>query len=90
MRSSLSRRQKELGFSSDEIFSPHQLRHEFATKMVEMGVDLLTLKTLLGHNQIQTTFAYVSPGDDFIEKRVRMAQEKWLKQLKEYNESERV
>ncbi|MFR7519832.1 MAG: hypothetical protein ACLUVD_08550 [Mediterraneibacter faecis] len=30
-----------------------------------MGVDLLTLKTLLGHSQIQTTFAYVSPGDDF-------------------------
>lgn len=87
-RNSLRRRQKDLGFSDDEIFSPHQLRHEFATKLTEMGVDLLTLKTLLGHSQIQTTFAYVSPGDDFLEKRIRMAQYKWQKQLEAYEEQE--
>lgn len=85
-RNSLRRRQKDLKFSDDEIFSPHQLRHEFATKLTEMGVDLLTLKTLLGHSQIQTTFAYVSPSDDFLEKRIRMAQNKWKKQLEAYDE----
>ena len=85
-RNSLRRRQKDLGFNDDEIFSPHQLRHEFATNLTEMGVDLLTLKTLLGHSQIQTTFAYVSPGDDFLEKRIRMAQSKWQKQLETYEE----
>lgn len=85
-RSSLRRRQKDLGFSDDEIFSPHQLRHEFATRLTEMGVDLLTLKTLLGHSQIQTTFAYVTPGDDFLEKRIRMAQSKWQKLLETYEQ----
>lgn len=89
-RSSLRRRQLDLGFTLDEIFSPHQLRHEFATKLTEMGVDLLTLKTLLGHSQIQTTFAYVSPGNDFLEKRIRMAQNKWQNQLSNYEEEQEV
>lgn len=87
-RNSLRRRQKDLGFTDEEIFSPHQLRHEFATRLTEMGVDLLTLKTLLGHSQIQTTFAYVSPGDDFLEKRIRMAQSKWQKLLESYEEEQ--
>ena len=47
---------------------------------------VMSLKTLLGHSQIQTTFAYVSPGDDFLEKRIRMAQSKWQKQLETYEE----
>ena len=85
-RNSLRRRQKDLGFTDEEIFSPHQLRHEFATRLTEMGVDLLTLKTLLGHSQIQTTFAYVSPGDDFLEKRIRMAQSKLLESYEEEQE----
>lgn len=87
-RAALRRRQKELGFTNDEIFSPHQLRHEFATQLTKMGVDLLTLKTLLGHSQIQTTFAYVTPGDDFLEKRIRMAQDKWQKSLESQEEEE--
>jgi site-specific recombinase XerD len=85
-RNSLRRRQKELGIHDNEIFSPHQLRHAFATNLTENGVDLLTIKTLLGHSQIQTTFEYVAPSDNFLEKRIRMAQEKWHKQLLEYQE----
>lgn len=85
-RSSLRRRQLELGFTENELFSPHQLRHAFATNMTETGVDLLTLKTLLGHSQIQTTFAYTTPSDNFLETRIRMAQDKWQKQLLEYKE----
>lgn len=84
-RNGLRRRQQDLGFLEDEIFSPHQLRHAFATRNTELGVDLLTLKTLLGHKDIATTFIYTNPGSDFLEKKIRMSQEKWRKQL----ESER-
>ncbi|WP_331000447.1 site-specific integrase [Pectinatus frisingensis] len=89
-RSALRRRQQDLEFKENEIFSPHQLRHAFATNLTEMGVDLLTIKTLLGHSKIQTTFEYVSPNDSFLEKRIRMAQTKWQKQLLEYQEGKDV
>lgn len=76
-RAILPRRLKELGFTPDELFSPHQLRHAFASNLTERGVDLLTLKELLGHVEVSTTFAYTTPSSDYLEKRVRLAQEKW-------------
>ena len=80
-RASLPRRQKELGFTADDLFSPHQLRHAFASTLAERGVDLLTLKELLGHVEVSTTFTYTTPSSDYLEKRVRLAQEKWRKLL---------
>lgn len=74
-----------MGFTKEEIFSPHQLRHSFATRQTELGVDLLTLKELLGHADVATTFNYSNPGSDHLEKRVRMAQEKWRNQLLNFN-----
>src|SRR6266568_4734571 len=34
---SLGRRLKQLGFTPDELFSPHQLRHAFASSLCERG-----------------------------------------------------
>lgn len=37
----------------------HSLRHSFATHMLEGGIDVLTLRKLLGHNSLSSTAIYV-------------------------------
>lgn len=47
------------GLGADHQFTLHVLRHTFCTRLVKAGVDLNTVKTLAGHENIQTTMQYV-------------------------------
>jgi integrase/recombinase XerD len=42
-----------------KVLSPHRLRHTFATHLVRAGVNLVTIRDLLGHRQITSTQIYL-------------------------------
>lgn len=49
--------------SGGEWFTMYALRHTFATRAAEAGVDLTTLSALLGHSRIQMTMRYAHPSE---------------------------
>jgi site-specific recombinase XerD len=42
----------------------HKLRHTFASRLIASGVDVVTVKELLGHSSIVTTMRYTHPQLD--------------------------
>ena len=45
-------------------FSPHDLRRTFATRMLDLGADLDTIKEAMGHSSVTTTQRYVKNTDE--------------------------
>jgi len=54
---------KKIGFND---CSSHSLRRSMATNVIRSGADIVALKTLLNHSNIQTTQRYVSHNDEYL------------------------
>jgi integrase len=62
----------------------HDLRHTFASRLVERGVDLITVKELLGHSTVKMTERYTHPYKEHKQMAVELltqAREKGLDSL---------
>jgi integrase len=49
--------------SKVERFRLYDLRHTFATRAAEAGVDLVTLAALMGHSRVQMLMRYAHPTE---------------------------
>lgn len=49
----------------------HMFRHTFASRLTRDGVDIVTVKELLGHSNISTTMRYAHSNDEAKRRAVR-------------------
>lgn len=49
---------KEIGLSNDRRFTPHCMRHTFATRMAKAGMPIYHVSKMLGHTTVKTTEMY--------------------------------
>jgi site-specific recombinase XerD len=54
-----------------ENVTPHVLRHSFAKALIDSGVTLEKVATLLGHSNLNTTRIYTTPGERDLEEAVK-------------------
>lgn len=55
--------------------TPHTLRHSFAKALIDAGVSLEKVATLLGHSNLNTTRIYTTPGEEDLEDAVGKIEE---------------
>ncbi|MBN1271607.1 MAG: tyrosine-type recombinase/integrase [Candidatus Aminicenantes bacterium] len=60
----------------------HDIRHTFASRLVRAGVDLITVKDLLGHYSVKTTERYIHSNKEQKRKALSFWTKKGLENLR--------
>lgn len=68
--SGVHRRLAELGRRAGVELHAHLLRHTFAKRLVDSGVSLEKVATLMGHSDLNVTRVYITPGERDLERAV--------------------
>lgn len=58
-------------------FRLYDLRHTFATRWVEDGMDIISLKDILGHSSIRMVLKYAHPGEQHRADQMSKIDKKW-------------
>ena len=66
-------RLRRYGETSGVQVSPHRLRHTLATRLVNVGMDIVSIQRLLGHEKLETTIIYTHVHDTTVERDFRQA-----------------
>ena len=66
-------RLRRYGKAVDVKLSPHRLRHTLATRLVNAGMDIVSIQRLLGHEKLETTLIYAHVHDATVEQDFRQA-----------------
>lgn len=70
IRLMIKKYKKEIGLSKN--ITPHTFRHTFATLLLEEGVDIRYIQTMLGHSAITTTQIYTKVSSEHQRKILRL------------------
>jgi site-specific recombinase XerD len=66
-------RLRRYGEAVDVEVSPHRLRHTLATRLLNAGMDIVSIQRLLGHEKLETTMIYAHVHDATVERDFRQA-----------------
>lgn len=61
-----------------DSYPPHSMRHSTACHLLEAGVDIVTIKNILGHVSLQTTQIYAEMSPDTVDQKLKEWNETWF------------
>ena len=71
-------KEKNPGLFHARSYPPHSMRHTTASHLLEAGVDIVTIKNVLGHASLQTTQIYAELSQDTVDRKLKEWNEKWF------------